>query len=63
MQDRCQNTDRKSEDNERNGEKGRGYLRSIQFKSLIFYFYSARTLKGSEETLNINDVAKYFYFK
>jgi len=27
MQDRCQNTDRKSKD-ERNAEKGRGYIRS-----------------------------------
>jgi len=30
MQDRCENTDRKSKDNERNSEKGRGYIRSIQ---------------------------------
>jgi len=29
MQDRCGNTDRKSKDNERNAEKGRGYIRSI----------------------------------
>jgi len=26
MQDRCGNTDRKSKDNERNAEKGRGYM-------------------------------------
>jgi len=29
MQDHCGNTDRKSKDNERNAEKGRGYIRSI----------------------------------
>jgi len=30
MQDRCGDTDRKSKDNERNAEKGRGYVRSIE---------------------------------
>jgi len=29
MQDRCGNKDRKSKDNERNAEKGRGYIRYI----------------------------------
>jgi len=30
MQDRCENTDRKSKDNKRSTEKGRGYIRSIR---------------------------------
>jgi len=35
MQDRCENTVRKSKDNKRNAKKGRGYIRSILAKMLL----------------------------
>jgi len=34
--DRSENTDRKTKDNERGSEKGRGYMRSIQVKQSVF---------------------------
>jgi len=55
MQDCCGDTNRKSKDNERKAEKGRGYIRSI-----VFYF---GILRAINIYCNVKEFMFFFSFR